>query len=427
MNNYEFKDGLAFAQELDKNDELAHFQERFYKNEGEIYMDGNSLGLANVDAEKAVLEIMQVWKDEEIKIWNVNGGHYFNVSRLIAQRSAPLINCDPSEIVTMGNITSNINQAILTFYHPTKERYKILVDELNFPSDIYAIKSILNVKGYDESALKVVKSRDGRTLEEDDIIAAMSDDVALVWLPSVLYRSAQLLDMEKVTKEATKRGIYIGWSMAHSMGSIDHDFRAIEPDFAVWCTYKYLNGGPGSTAGMFINRKHFNKKAAFNGWFGNKDATQFIMSHEFDQDVDANGWLLGTHSMFSTYPVYGALKIFEDATMPAIRKKSLQITAYLMYLINNKLIKYGYSIGNPIEDERRGGHVSLEHDCAYQIASALRELNVIPDFREPNVVRLAPIALYNTYEEVYHLVEILEKIIVEKKYEKYSTERNIVV
>ncbi len=427
MNKYEFKDGIEFAKELDKTDELAKFRNRFYVNENEIYMDGNSLGMANKDAEAALLEVLQVWKDEEIKIWNVNDGHYFNVSRLIAQRSAPLINCDPEEIVTMGTITSNIIQGVLTFYQPTKEKYKILVDELNFPSDIYAIKSILNIKGYSEEALKVVKSRDGRTLVEDDIIAAMSDDVALIWLPSVLYRSAQLLDMEKITKEAHKRGIYIGWSMAHSMGSIDHDFRAIEPDFAVWCTYKYLNAGPGANAGMFINKKHFNKKAAFNGWFGNKDATQFVMSHDFDQDVDANGWLLGTHNMFSTYPIYGALKTFEDATMPKIRKKSLHITAYLMYLIETKLTKYGYSIGNPKEDEKRGGHISCEHDNAYQIAAALRDLNVIPDFREPNVIRLAPIALYNTYEEVYRLVEVLEKIIVEKIYEKYPHERTTVV
>lgn len=425
---YQFKDGIEFAKELDQKDELKGFRERFYMNEDEIYMDGNSLGMANKDAEAALLKVLDVWKKEEIKIWNTEGGHFFNVSRLIAERSAPLINADPEEIVNMGTITTNIHQALLTFYQPTKERYKIIVDELNFPSDIYAVKSVLRVKGYsDEEALKVIKSADGRTLSEDDIIEAMTDDVAIVWLPSVLYRSAQLLDMERITKEAHKRGIYVGWSMAHSMGSVPHDFKKIDPDFAVWCTYKYLNGGPGANAGMFINKKHFGMNAGLNGWFGNKDETQFVMSHKFEQDKDANGWLCGTHNMFSMYPIYGALKIYEDAGMPAIRKKSLHITAYLMYLIDTKLTEYGYSVGNPRDDEKRGGHVSCEHDKAYQISAALRDLNVIPDFREPNVIRLAPIALYNTYEEVYKLVEILEKIVAEKLYEKYPEERATVV
>ncbi len=424
---YKFNDGIDFARELDKNDELKDFRSRFYLNEGEIYMDGNSLGLANRDAEEALLKVMEVWKKEGVKIWNTENGHFFNISRLIADRSAPLINADPEEIVSMGTITTNIHQALLSFYKPSKDRYKILVDELNFPSDIYAVKSVLEIKGYGEEALKVIRSRDGRTLLEDDIIEAMTEDVAIIWLPSVLYRSAQLLDMERISKEAHKRGIYIGWSLAHSMGSVPHDFKKIDPDFAVWCTYKYLNAGPGANAGLFINKKHFGMSAGLRGWFGNKDETQFVMSHDFDQDKDANGWLCGTHNMFSIYPVYGALKIYEDAGIHAIRKKSLHINAYLMYLIDEKLSKYGFTIGNPREDEKRGGHVACEHSQAYQISSALRDLKVIPDFREPNVIRLAPVALYNTYEEVYRLVEILEKILVENIHEKYSKERATVV
>lgn len=421
---YEFKDGLEFAKQLDKLDKLHHVRERFYLNEGEIYMDGNSLGLSSKDAEEALLNVFNVWRKEAIKIWGVENGRYFNFSRIIAEKLKKLINADADEIIIMGSITTNIHQGMATFYKPTKEKYKIIVDELNFPTDIYAAKSMIELKGYKvEDVLIEVRSRDGRTISEEDIIAKMDDDVALILLPSVLYRSAQLLDMELITSEAHKRGIIIGWDLAHSIGSVPHDFKKIDPDFAVWCSYKYLNAGPGATAGMYINRKHFNKSAGLKGWFGNKDESQFLLSHDFDQDKDANGWLLGTHNMFSMAPLDGVLNIFNKVGMENIRIKSLHITAYLMYLIDNKLSKYGCSIGNPRDDHRRGGHICLEHDEAYRISLALRDNKVIPDYREPNVIRLAPVALYVSYEEVYHLVEILEKIIRDKEFEKYSLKR----
>jgi len=421
---YEFMDGLEFAKQLDKSDKLFHVRERFYLNKGVIYLDGNSLGLSSKDAEEALLDTFDVWRKEAIKIWGVDKGHYFNFSKNIAEKLKDLINADTDEIIVMGSITTNILQGLATFYKPTKERYKILVDELNFPSDIYATKSIIELKGYKaEDALIEVKSRDGRTISEEDIIANMDDDVALILLPSVLYRSSQLLDMELITREAHKRGIIIGWDLAHSIGTVDHDFRKIDPDFAVWCSYKYLNAGPGATAGMYINKRHFGKSAGFKGWFGNKDESQFLMRHDFEQDKDANGLLLGTHNIFSMAPLYGTLNIFNEVGIKNIRAKSLHITAYLMYLADNRLCEYGYSIGNPREDNRRGGHVSLEHEEAYRISLALRDNNVIPDYREPNVVRLAPVALYTSYEEVYHLVEILEKIVKNKEYENYSLER----
>ena len=422
--NYDFKDGCKFATKLDSEDKLYHLRDRFYLNEGEIYMDGNSLGLSSKDAEKSLLNVFDVWRREAIKIWGTENGRYFNFSRNLAEKLKGLINADADEIIVMGSITTNIHQAISTFYKPTEKRYKILMDELNFPTDIYAVKSIIELKGYKpEDALIEVKSRDGRTICEDDIIEDMSDDVALILLPSVLYRSAQLLDMKRITSEAHKRGILIGWDLAHSMGSVPHDFKDINPDFAVWCSYKYLNGGPGANAGMYINKRHFNKSAGLKGWFGNKDESQFLMSHDFEQDKDANGWLLGTHNIFSMAPLDGALNVFNEVGIGNIRNKSLHITAYLMYLIDTRLVKLGYGIGNPREDHKRGGHICLEHDEAYRISLALRDNSIIPDYREPNVIRLAPVALYVSYNEVYRLVEILEKIVNEKEYENYSLDR----
>jgi kynureninase len=422
--NYEFKDGLELAKAMDEKDVLKQFRERFYIREDEIYMDGNSLGLGSRDAEESLRNMLRVWKEEAIRIWGAEDGRYFNYSRILAEKAKDLIKADAEEIIFMGSITTNIHQALATFYKPTQDKYKIIVDELNFPSDIYATKSMIELKGYSvEDALVRVATRDGRTILEDDVIAEMKDDVALILLPSVLYRSSQLLDMERITRAAHDRGILIGWDLAHSMGSVPHDFKRIDPDFAVWCTYKYLNGGPGATAGMYINRRHFGKSSGLKGWFGSKDESQFLMSHDFDQDRDANGWLLGTHNLFSMAPIEGSLDMFNEAGMDNIREKSLHMTAYLMYLIDSKLARYGFSVGNPREDSRRGGHVALEHDEAYRISLALRDNKVIPDYREPNVIRLAPIALYNTYQEVYRLVEILEEIVVSKAYEKYTLDR----
>lgn len=419
-----FKTHLDFARGLDLKDPLRDLRNQFYINEGELYMDGNSLGLCSKDAERGLMEAFDVWKNEGIKIWGTQNGRFFNYSRNIAQKLAPLIKADPKEIAIMGSITSNIHQAFTTFYKPTPTRYKIVVDALNFPTDIYAIKSIVELLGRNvDETLVTVQSRDGRTLNDDDIIATFRDDVAIVLLPAVLYRSAQLLNMKKITEAAHKKGILIGWDLAHSIGAVPHDFNDIKPDFAVWCSYKYLNGGPGAVAGLYINKMHFSKSAGLKGWFGNKDDSQFLLKHDFEQDSDANGFLQGTPHLLSMAPLDAMLDVFNTIGMDAIREKSLNITAYLMALIDSKLTSYGYSVGNPRDDHERGGHVCLEHNEAYRISIALRDMKVIPDYREPNVIRLAPVALYVSYEEVYRLVDILEKIAKEKLYENYSIER----
>ena len=428
MLSRDFKDGLEFAKQMDAQDQLGEMRERFYQIPGEMYMDGNSLGLCSKDAEASLLNLLELWKNEGIKIWNVEDSKYFHYSHLLAELNAPLVNADSEEIVIMGSTTSNIHQALATFYKPTKERYKILVDDLNFPSDRYAIDSIILLKGLDlDDTLKIVKSKDGRTIDEDDFIAAMTDDVAVIHLPSVLYRSSQLVDMEKISKAAHERGIIVGFDLCHSIGSVPHDFKKIDPDYAVWCTYKYLSAGPGSIGGLFINKKHFDTRPGLAGWFGNKDETQFQLLHTFDHERNASGWQIGTPSFFSMAPLEGSLRIYKEVGMDKIREKSLHITAYLMYLIDTKLAKYGYGVGNPRDDAKRGGHVSLEHDEAYRICLALKDNKVIPDYREPNVIRLAPVALYNTYEETYQLVEILEKIALNKEYENFSAQRALVV
>ncbi|WP_101690629.1 kynureninase [Dysgonomonas massiliensis] len=429
MANKNFNPGLNYAKELDQKDPLRAFRERFYQLEGgKIYMDGNSLGLASKDAEKALLDMIEVWKTEGILLWNVKDGYYFQYARELGNRLAKLIKADENEVIVTGNTTINVHQMIGTFWRPTKDRYKILVDDLNFPTDRYAIDSQVELKGMKvEDVVKVVKSRDGIFIYEDDIIEAMTDDVAVILLPSVLYRSAQLVDMERVTKEAHKRGIYIGWDLCHSIGCVEHDFKKIDPDFAIWCNYKYLSAGPGASAGLFVNKKHFGKSVGLAGWFGNKDETQFQLRHKFEQAPDAIAWQTGTPSHFSMAPLEGVLNIYDEAGLHNIREKSLNLTAYLMYLIDTTLTQYGYSYNNPTDDTKRGGHVSLVHDEAYRICLALKDHDVVPDYREPNVIRLAPIALYNSYEDAFKLVEALRVIGENKEWEKYSAERAMVM
>ncbi|MBK5720922.1 kynureninase [Dysgonomonas sp. Marseille-P4677] len=429
MANKNFKEGLDYAKELDQKDPLRKFKDRFYQLEGnKIYMDGNSLGLASKDAEAALINMFEIWKTKGILLWNIEDGFYFQYAQKLGERLAKLINAEGNEVIVAGNTTINIHQMIATFWKPTKERYKILVDDLNFPTDRYAIDSQILLKGLKvEDTIKVVKSKDGIFIDEDAVVEAMTDDVAIILLPSALYRSSQLLDMERLTKEAHKRGIYIGWDLCHSIGGVPHDFKKINPDFAIWCNYKYLSAGPGASAGLYINKKHFGKTVGLSGWYGNKDETQFQLKHQFDQALDATAWQTGTPNMLSMAPLQGVLDIYDKAGLDRIREKSLNLTAYLMYLVDARLREYGYSYNNPTDDEKRGGHVALVHDEAYRICLALKNHNVIPDYREPNVIRLAPIALYNTYEDGYRLIDALEIIGKNKEWEKYSSERTMVM
>ena len=384
-------------------------------------MDGNSCGLCSVDAEETLLETLKAWKELGIGIWSKGG--YFLYQDKLGALMAPLINADPEEVTCGNSTTVNVHQGILTFYQPTARRNKIIMDDLSFPSDKYAVVSDIRASGYDPGeCLKVVKSRDGETISEEDMIEAMTDDVCIILLPSVLYRSAQLVDMERITREAHARGIYVGFDLCHSIGVVPHDFKRIDPDFAMWCDYKYLNGGPGAIAGLYINKKHFGRQPGLAGWQGNRKDTQFNLSQEYVHAKYAGGWQIGTQPLLSMAPLEGSLKMIREAGLDNIREKSLQISAYLMFLIDLKLEKYGFGVGNPREDEVRGGHVALTHKEALRINEAFKANRIVPDFRYPNVIRLAPAPLYTSYEDVYEMVERIIKIMENKEYEEFENE-----
>lgn len=401
---------------------------QFYLNKDVIYLDGNSLGLCSKPAEQKTLEVLEVWKEHGIDIWQVEDGKYFLYPAFLAKRLAPLIGANPSEVTIANSTTVNIHQAVATFYHPTETRYKILVDELNFPSDIHAVKSQLKLHGYDpDEALKVVKSRDQKTLDTSDILEAMTEDVALVLLPAVLYRSAQLLDMDTISKAGRERGIIVGWDLCHSIGAVDHDFSRTQPDFAIWCNYKYLSAGPGAIGGMYVNERHLDKEVGLAGWQGGRKSTMFQMDHTHDPSPDADRFLIGTPSILAMAGLEGTLEIYEKVGMKRVRERSLELTRYLMEQVDKHLPNEGFSFGNPLEDGVRGGHVALEHDQAYQICQALKADKVIPDFREPNVVRLAPVALYVDFEDVDEFINRLKTIMEEKRYLNVTATKGLVV
>ncbi len=421
--------GVDHARELDRDDPLRTFRDRFYVTPDRVYMDGNSLGLASRDAEAAVLDALDAWKRLAIEGWTSGERPWFYLGEELGALQAELLGAQADEVVVTGSTTVNLYSLVATFYRPEGRRTKLVADELNFPSDVYALRSLVALRGYDPAEhLVLVRSRDGRTIAEDDVIQAMTDETELVVLPSVLYRSGQLLDVERLTRAAHDRGVMIGFDCCHSAGSVPHRLHDWGVDFAFWCSYKYLNAGPGAVGSLYVHERHFGVPPALAGWWGSNKQRQFDMTFDFVPADGAGAWQISTPPVLSAAPLYGSLRLFQEAGIERLRAKSLAQTRYLMLLADALLAapRYGFSVGTPREDERRGGHVALEHPDAVRIAAALRGRGVIPDFRPPNVVRLAPIPLYTTYEEIWRTVEILRQIVDDGEHRRLPFERGAV-
>ncbi|MBS4224255.1 kynureninase [Lederbergia citrea] len=425
MGKHEFT--KSYAQSLDEKDELAHFRNEFYIQSGSIYFDGNSLGLLSKRSEWAVLSLLESWKALGIDGWTKGENPWFYFAEKLGKMSESLVGAEPGEVIVTGSTTANLHQLVATFFKPEGKKAKILADELNFPSDIYALKSQLQLHGLDPAEhLVQVGSKDGCIIQEEDIIEAITDEIALIVLPSVLYRSGQILDMKRLTEEAHKRGIFIGFDLCHSIGSVPHSLSKWGVDFAFWCNYKHLNGGPGGVGSLYVNKKHFGTAPGLAGWFGSHKEKQFDMEHIFTQAQDASAYQMGTPHILSMAPLLGSLSIFNEAGIKNIRAKSLKLTEYLMELIDNELKEYNFIIANPRDDQSRGGHILLEHEEAARICKALKANKVIPDFRSSNGIRLAPVALYNTFEEVWEMVQVLKKIMEEEQYKQFENKREVV-
>ena len=420
----------AYALALDAADPLARFRRRFYLPSDTIYLDGNSLGLLSRDAEAATLAALAAWKRLGIAGWLAADPPWFTLGEDLGALVAPLVGAEADEVVVTGTTTVNLHALVATFYRPAGARRKIVATALDFPSDVYALASQIVLRGGDPTAdLILVPSRDGRTVVEADVVAAMGDEVALVLLPSVLYRSGQLVDLAGLTAAARERGIPIGFDCAHSVGAVPHRFDDWGIDFAFWCSYKYLNAGPGSVGGLYVNRRHFGVRPGLAGWWGYLKERQFDMRPEWEGAAGASAWQISTPPVLATAPLLGSLRIFAEAGIEAIRAKSLAQTGYLIDLLAAMDLTgtaAGYRLGTPREPARRGGHVAVEHDAAPQIARALKARGVVPDFRPPDVVRLAPIPLYTSYHDLWRVAALLRTIVDGGEYLTVAGGRDLV-
>lgn len=415
------------ARELDRRDELAAFRQQFYMRPDVIYLDGNSLGLLSRQAEAALLNVLEMWKTLAIDGWTSGNSPWFTLAEELAKQTAPLIGADADEVIVTNSTTVNLHQLVATLYAPDPDRSHILADALNFPSDLYALQSKLRLHNLDPAThLILVPGRNSLLLNEDDIVARMTERVQLAVLPSVVYTSGQLLDIAHLTAQAHRRGILIGFDCSHSIGAVPHDFDTQGVDFAFWCSYKYLNGGPGASGGLYLNRRHFGRAPGLAGWFGSAKERQFDMGGELCAASHAGALQIGTPNILSMAPLLGALELFAQAGRDMLRQKSLRLTDYLMQMADATLRDLGANVVNPREPIRRGGHVALQHPEAMRVCRALRVQGVVPDFRPPNIIRLAPAPLYNSFADCCRALQILSDILTSRTYEQFATTRELV-
>lgn len=367
-----------------------------------IYLDGNSLGLMPHAAREAVLRRLEEWQRDAVGGWEA----WFGLAESLSPQVARLVGAHPQEVIATGSITANLHALLATLYRPGERRRDLVATALDFPSDVYALQSWAGRAG---AELRLIPSRDGHTLHRDDILAAFTDDVALALLPTVLYRSGQLLDVEGLTREAHDRGLLIGWDAAHSVGSVPHELHDSGADFAVWCHYKYVNAGPGAPGGLFLHERHHALTPGLRGWWGHDKGTQFEMAHGFRQAAGAGAHQLGTPPILALAGLEGALTVFDTVTMAQVRQRSLELTSHLLALVGAHLPEL--RVVTPHDPTCRGGHVALAHPEAHALSLALRARGIVPDFRQPDVLRLAPVALYNTEAELEETVRVLRELL----------------
>lgn len=414
------------ARQLDNDDSLGKFRQRFFMPAGQIYLDGNSLGLLSRDAEATLLGVLEKWKTAGIGGWLDGDSPWFTMAESLSARVAKLVGADADEVAIANSMTINLHQLLATLYQPRAGRTKVLIDGHSFPTDRYALRSHLRLRGLDpDEHLIIVRADDSRFLDEERIEKALSNpELQMALFPSVVYTTGQLLDLERLCRAARKHGVIIGIDMSHSVGVMPHALDKWGADFAGWGHYKFLNAGPGAVAGLYLNRRHFAANGMVNaglaGWWSVHKESMFEMSDEFFPGLGASALQIGTPAVLSMAPIDGALVPIEEAGIDRIRAKSVALTEFIIRAVDSELGDLGFRIGTPREARRRGGHVSIQHEDAQAMSLALRARGVIPDFRKPDVIRFAPSPLYNTFSECWEAVRILEEIAVTKTFEKFE-------
>ena len=409
---------------MDAQDPLREFREQFYLPLGKdgkplIYFAGNSLGLMPKSARQAVEEELDNWAKLGVDAHHAAGTPWYSYHEALREPMARLVGAKPLEVICMNSLTVNLHLMMTTFYRPTKSRFKILMEDPAFPSDTYAIKTQIIHHGVDpKAALILARPRNGEATitTEDvlDLITKHADQLAVVMFGGVNFLTGQLFDIEKITAEARKHGIIAGFDLAHAIGNMPLALHEWDVDFAVWCSYKYLNAGPGAVAGAFVHERHATntRLPRLAGWFGNDPNTRFRLhlEPEFIPVASADGWQISNPPILSMAPLRASLAIFDKiGGIDPLRLKSTKLTGYLEFLLT-EIGSKKFGIITPRDRNERGCQLSiLAHQHPKELHDELVGAGVKCDFREPNVIRVAPTPLYNTFQEVWRFANTLAK------------------
>lgn len=425
-----FQNTREFAQYLDKEDELANYKNEFifpqHNGKNVIYFTGNSLGLQPKRTKKYVDEVMNDWANMAVE------GHFFSEKpwwdyhERFCKPLSKIVGAKPSEVGVMNTLTVNLHLLMVSFYQPTKTRFKIICEEKAFPSDQYMLQTQVafhakNLGFNPQDAIVEVKRREGQlNIPNEDIIAKINeigDELALVLIGGVNYYTGQVFDMKAITKAGHDRGALVGWDLAHAAGNIELKLNEWNVDFAAWCSYKYMNSGPGNASGYFVHEKHHTNKelSRFAGWYGHNKERRFLMEPKFDAVEGANGWQVSNLPVLSLAPYLASVEMFDEVGLGKLIKKRNLITSYLEFIlheIDKEIESTEFEIITPENPDERGCQLSVYlHGQGKDLFHKLMANGVITDWREPNVIRLAPVPFYSSFEDMYDFGQKLIELI----------------
>jgi kynureninase len=418
----DFQNTREFAKQLDAQDELSHYRDEFIfpKVNGKqvIYFTGNSLGLQPKRTKAYVDEVMNDWANLAVE------GHFYadkpwwDYHERFCQPLSELVGAKPSEVGVMNTLTVNLHLLLVSFYKPTPKKYKIICEEKAFPSDQYMFQSQVHFHGLNpEDTIVEIKRREGEhNIRLEDVLAKIDEvgeELALVLIGGVNYYTGQVFDMKTITEAGHKYGAYVGWDLAHAAGNIELKLNEWKVDFAAWCSYKYMNSGPGNASGYFVHEAHHNDLdlPRFAGWWGHNKERRFLMEPNFDPARSADGWQISNLPILSLAPYLASVDMFAEVGMQKLIKKRDLITAYLEYILHeiDKEVDSTFEIITPSNPQERACQLSVFlHGEGRSLFDYLMKNGVITDWREPNVIRLAPVPLYTSFEDMYEFGQVLK-------------------
>ncbi len=418
-----FKNELSFAKLLDANDSVKSYRDKFlfpqHNGQDVVYFTGNSLGLQPKTTQSYIQQELNDWAKFGVEGHFLAKNPWLSYHELLTEKMAKLVGGLSEETVMMNQLTVNLHLLMVSFYRPTKQRYKILCEAKAFPSDQYALQSQIKFHGYTiEDALIEVAPREGEFhIREEDILLAIEknkDSIALIMIGGVNYFTGQVFNIKSITDAGHKAGAIVGWDLAHGAGNIKLELHNWNVDFAAWCSYKYLNSGPGSVAGAFVHQRHLLNVdlPIFAGWWGHDKKTRFLMDSTFVPMQTAERWQMSNAPIFSMAACKASLDIFDEVGMDVLVEKSIQLTAYLEFILEEMNAQKNNCLQIITPKENRGCQISIvANGYGKNLYNKLIENGVIPDWREPNVIRCAAVPLYNSFEDVFRFGEILKSLL----------------